>query len=56
MTWPILAGIGLPIWALGTVLIEAFLRRRPRRSLADRLGPYRATSVADEARQWLDQS
>jgi hypothetical protein len=56
MTWPILAGIGLPTWALWTVLIEVHLRRRPRRSLADRLWRYRAMSVAAEARHWLDQS
>jgi hypothetical protein len=49
VTWALVA-VFLVTWLLSTLLMDAYLRRRPSRSLADRLWPYRPTSLAHE---WL---
>jgi hypothetical protein len=43
---------GLLLWAGATLLIDAWLRRRHRPDLVERLVPY-VPSVADEAQEWL---
>jgi hypothetical protein len=51
-TWVVLAVAALLLWVGGT-LLEAWLGRRRRPSLSDRLTPYQASSVADEAEACL---
>jgi hypothetical protein len=43
---------GLLVWAGSTLLIDAWLQRRPRPDLAERLRSVQP-SVADEAEVWL---
>jgi hypothetical protein len=42
----------LLVWAGAILLIDASVRRRDR-SLEERLAPFQAESVADEAQRWL---
>jgi hypothetical protein len=46
-----LALMGVAVFSL----IDTFLPRPPGGSFADRLKPYRPTTVADEAEQWLSE-
>ncbi len=46
-------GIGFLVWAGSALLIDAWLRRSRRPTLAERLGPYQPTSVAEEAERWI---
>jgi hypothetical protein len=45
--------VGLLKWAGTTLLLDAWLRRARRQSLAERLAPVRPRHVADEAEEWL---
>lgn len=41
-------------WAGTAILLDAWVNRWRRHDLTERLRPYQATSVADEAQEWLD--
>jgi hypothetical protein len=43
------------VWVGTTLLIDAWLRRPRRPDLAERLRPFRPSSLADEAQDWLDK-
>jgi hypothetical protein len=46
--------VGLLMWTGTTLLLDAWWRwKRP--DLADRLRPFRPTTIADEAQHWLDR-
>jgi hypothetical protein len=47
--------VGLLVWAGATLIIDDILRRRRRPDRADRLRPFRPTTVADEAQAWLQR-
>jgi hypothetical protein len=44
---------GLLMWAGTTMLIDAWMRRQRRPTLAERLAPYQPRHVSDEAEEWL---
>jgi hypothetical protein len=52
MIWDVVS-VFLVVWVLSTLLIDAYLRRHPGRPLNAHLWPYRASSLADEACEWL---
>ena len=41
------------LWLGAALLIDAFDRRRKRRTLLERLEPYQPKSIGDEAESWL---
>jgi hypothetical protein len=41
------------LWLGTSILIDAFSRRRKRRSLLERLQPYQPKSLGDQAERWL---
>ena len=46
--------VGLLVWAGTTLLLDAWMKRQRRPSLAERqLAPYRQRHVSDEAEEWL---
>jgi hypothetical protein len=45
--------VGLLMWAGTTVLLDAWMRRQRRPTLAERLAPFQPRHVADEAEEWL---
>jgi hypothetical protein len=47
--------VGLLTWAGSTLLLDAWWRRQKRPDLAERLRPFQPDSLADEAKQWLDE-
>jgi hypothetical protein len=48
----IVAAVGL-IWGGTALLIDAWHCRHPRGDLTDRLARFQASSLADEAEEWL---
>ena len=53
VTWAVIAIVGLLTWIAATLAISAYHRRGRRRSLTERLLPYHAPYIADEAEDWL---
>jgi len=51
--WLLITVVGVLLWAGTTLLLDAWLRRPRRQSLAERLAPFRPRHVADEAEEWL---
>lgn len=51
--WWVLLIAGLLVRAGSTLLIDAWLNRRPRVDLAERLLPFPPGTVAEEASDWL---
>jgi hypothetical protein len=51
MTWTLIAVVGALTWIIATLAIEIHLRRN---RLTERLLPYHAPYVADDAQHWLD--
>lgn len=50
----LIAVVGLLVWAGTTLLLDAWIKRQRRPSLAERqLAPYRQRHVSDEAEEWL---
>jgi hypothetical protein len=47
--------VGLLTWAGSTLLLDAWWRRGRRSDLAERLRPFQPSTLADQARDWLDQ-
>jgi hypothetical protein len=47
--------VGLLVWAGTTLILDGWLRRPGRPDLAERLRPFPPSSLADEARDWLDK-
>jgi hypothetical protein len=45
--------VGVLVWIGATLLIDPWLGRRRRPDLAERLPPFQATSLANEAEWWL---
>jgi hypothetical protein len=43
------------VWVAVTSMFDTYLRRSPKRSLADRIAVHRRSSVADEAQRWLSE-
>ena len=52
MAVEVLIAAGLLAWGGSALLIDAWLNRRYRPTLAERLAPFRG-QVADEAQAWL---
>ena len=53
MIWLILAAVGFSMWVAVKLIVAVSRWRRQQRSVGDRLQAYLATSVADEAAEWL---
>jgi hypothetical protein len=52
----LLVVFGMVVWGAATLVIDTWQRgRHCRPSLSDRLAPQQPSSIADEARRWLDQ-
>jgi hypothetical protein len=52
----VIGGIALyvVVCSVSTLVIDRWIRRPRRPDLLERLQPYQPTSVADEARRWLE--
>ncbi len=53
MPWFLIGVAGLLLWAGTALLLDAWIRRQRRPTLAERLAPYQPRHVADEAEEWL---
>jgi hypothetical protein len=51
--WVLVTIVGLLMWAGTTLLLDAWMRRPRRPTLAERLALYQPRPVADEAEEWL---
>jgi hypothetical protein len=51
--WAVLIVAGASMWTGSILLIDAFGRRRKRRTLLERLAPYQPRSIGDQAESWL---
>ena len=51
--WMLITVVGLLVWAGTTLLLDAWIKRQRRPSLAERLAPYQQRHVSDEAEEWL---
>jgi hypothetical protein len=52
--WWIVIVVGLLIWAAVTLLVDAWIKREGRPTLADRLAPFQYRHIGDEAEDWLE--
>ena len=53
MPWFLIGVAGLLLWAGPALLLDAWIRRQRRPTLAERLAPYQQRHVSDEAEEWL---